>query len=94
METVTNNDGIATLNIIANDKDKVSITAIVSGGGVTLETLSESVDILNIPAEGEANPVTDSQSQVGLPIDTTTLALIIVPVADPADLPTGHSSLR
>jgi len=81
METVTNNDGIATLNIIANDQSRVSITATVSGKGLTPETLSESVDILNIPAEVEANPVTDSQSQIGLPIDTTTLVLIIIPVA-------------
>jgi hypothetical protein len=81
MDTITNNDGIATLNIIANDQSTVSITATISGKGLTPETLSKSVDILNIPAEREANPVTDSQSQVGLPIDTTTLALIIIPVA-------------
>ncbi|MFB5625105.1 MAG: hypothetical protein ACE5RP_09400, partial [Nitrosopumilus sp.] len=50
MEEVTNSDGIAILNIIANDKEQVTISAKVSGKGLDSATASKTAQIKNIPA--------------------------------------------
>ena len=77
---MTNSEGIAILNIIANDKDKVSVTAIVSGNGLSSATISKTVDILNMPVE-EVLEETVPESSIGLPLDNVTMMLIIIPVA-------------
>ena len=77
MDDVTNNEGIAKLNIIANDKDTVSITAKVSGNGLSAATLSKTANILNIPIVEDkiANEPQEFQ------LDLMTLLLIIIPVS-------------
>lgn len=74
----TNKQGIAVLNIIANEKERISITAKVSGNGLSESTISETAIILNKPLIDEE---TSNEEQVGLPIDNVTLILIIIPVA-------------
>lgn len=78
MDEVTNNAGIATLNIIANDADKISITATVSGNGLSSTTISKTVDILNVPI---IEAVEETESSTELPLDTITIIFIIIPVA-------------
>lgn len=77
MEEITNNEGIATLNIIANDKDTVSITAKVSGNGLSDSTLTKTATILNMPVVEEIIV----EESTGFELDVTTLMLIIIPVA-------------
>jgi hypothetical protein len=79
-EEITNREGIAILNIIANDKDKVTITATVSGNGLSSATISKTVDILNMPVE-EVLEETVTEPSIGLPLDNVTMMLIIIPVA-------------
>ena len=81
MQEVTNNEGIAILNIIANEKDKVSITAIVSGNGLSSSTISKTVDILNIPIDAAITKETVTESSIELSLDSTTMMIIIIPVA-------------
>lgn len=80
-DEATDSEGIATMNIIANDKNKVIVTAKVSGNGLSEATISKTATILNMPiieiVEGEAMP---EESEVPL-LDTTMIALIIIPVA-------------
>jgi len=49
MDNVTNNDGIAKMNILANDKDTVTVSATVTGNGLGSSTVSKTAQILNIP---------------------------------------------
>ncbi len=79
-EEITNREGIAVLNIIANDKDKVTITATVSGNGLSSATVSKTVDILNMPVEIVLEE-TVTEPSIGLPLDNVTMMLIIIPVA-------------
>jgi len=81
MQEMTNNEGIAILNIIANEKDKVSITAIVSGNGLSSSTISKTVDILNIPIDAVITEETVTGSAIELSLDSTTMMIIIIPVA-------------
>ena len=78
-EEVTNNQGIATLNIIANDKPTVTITATISGNGLSPTTITKTATILNMPVV-ETEAVEESTTQLGLPIDTNMMIFIIVPV--------------
>lgn len=50
-ETITNSEGVAKMNILANDKDTVTISATVSGNGLSSSTISKSAEILNIPID-------------------------------------------
>jgi len=77
IEEVTNSEGIATLNIVANDKDTVSITAKVSGNGLSSSTLTKTATILNIPVVEEVIV----EESTGFELEMTTLMLIIIPVA-------------
>jgi len=81
MQEITNNEGIAILNIIANEKDKVSITGIVSGNGLSSSTISKTVDILNIPIDAVITEETVTGSSIELSLDGTTMMIIIIPVA-------------
>ena len=50
-DELTNSDGIATMNVLANDQETVTISAIVTGNGLSSSTLSKSANIVNIPTE-------------------------------------------
>ena len=81
-EKITNNEGVATANILANDQEKVSVTATVSGNGLSSTTISESVTILNMPVVEETiNENTSAESVTAFQIDSTLLAIIIIPIA-------------
>jgi hypothetical protein len=83
IEEVTNNEGIAILNIIANEKDKVSISAKVSGNGLSEATAAKTAQILNIP-------IADTTTQVDTPeqlspaeefnLDSNIIVLIVIPI--------------
>jgi hypothetical protein len=77
MEEMTNNEGIATLNIVANGKDTVSITAKVSGNGFSSSTLTKTATILNMPITEDV--IVEESPEFEL--DIMTLMLIIIPVA-------------
>lgn len=77
MEEMTNNEGIATLNIVANGKDTVSITAKVSGNGFSSSTLTKTATILNMPITEDV--IVEESPEFEL--DMMTLMLIIIPVA-------------
>ena len=49
IEEVTNNKGIAILNIIANDTPTVTVTAKISGNGLSPATITKTATILNMP---------------------------------------------
>jgi len=76
MENVTNSDGIASLNILANDKDTVTVSATVSGNGLSSSTISKTAQILNKPVV--ETPVETKQSFM---IDSSNMFFIIIPVA-------------
>lgn len=78
-EDATNNEGIASLNILANDKETVTVTATVSGNGLSSSTVSKSAQILNMPIKTVEEPegfALDS-SIVG----NSNMIYIIIPVA-------------
>ena len=75
MNNVTNNDGVATLNILANDKDIVTITATVSGNGLSSSTISKTVQIQNMPIVE-----TPEKQEPGFNIDGSSIFYIIIPV--------------
>ncbi len=81
VEEITNREGIATINIIANDKAMVSVTAKVSGNGLSPVTITKTGQILNMPViEGEV--ISESGVvETEVLLDTYTLILIIIPVA-------------
>ena len=79
IEEVTNNQGIATLNIIANDKPTVTITAKISGNGLSPATITKTATILNMPIV-ETEEIEESGMDLGLPIDTNMMIFIIIPV--------------
>ncbi|MCV0392267.1 MAG: Ig-like domain-containing protein [Nitrosopumilus sp.] len=82
-DSVTNSEGIAILNIIANDKETVTVSAKVSGNNLDSATASKTVQILNKPSVIE-NPETDTvkeESSIGeLNFDTTQIGMIIIPI--------------
>lgn len=81
IEEVTNNQGIAIMNIMANDKPKVSITAKVSGNGLSSATISQTVDIKDFPIV-EVEVVEEETGIISTEtlLDTNTLIMIIIPV--------------
>ncbi len=81
-DEVTNADGIAIMNVIANDKEQVKITVLVSGNGLSSSELSKTATILNMPIAEVIEDSNEEQvvEQV-LPMDTNTLIFIIIPVA-------------
>jgi hypothetical protein len=76
MENVTNSDGVASLNILANDKDTVTVSATVSGNGLSSSTISKTAQILNKPVV--ETPVETKQNFM---IDGSNMFFIIIPVA-------------
>ncbi len=74
-DEVTDSNGIATLNVIADKKEQVIISATVSGNGLSPSSLSKTAEILNIPTDAEV------VEEPMLPIDTNTMIFIIIPVA-------------
>ena len=81
IDTETNNEGIAILNIIANDKAEILITAKVTGNGLSEAVISKTVQVSNMPVIE-----VDVESKSGIMeseilLDTNTLILILIPVA-------------
>lgn len=72
----TNNEGIAIMNILANDKDTISISATVSGNGFSSSTISKTAQILNMPIV--ETPVEQEQEFM---INDSNMIYIIIPVA-------------
>lgn len=77
-DSITNNEGIATLNIIANEREKVSVTAIVTGNGLNSATIQKTAEISNVPEIEEI--MVEEPSTFDLPMDST-MILIIIPIA-------------
>jgi len=75
-EDSTNRDGIAKIDILANDKDTVTVSAIVSGGGFSSSSISKTAQILNMPVVEK--PIEQEQ---GFNIDSSYIIYIIIPVA-------------
>ena len=73
-EDITNSNGIAVRNILANDKNTVTVTATVSGNGLSSSTISKTAQILNMPIAEE--PV-----EQGFIINNSNMIYIIIPVA-------------
>jgi len=76
MEDMTDSEGIATLNILANDKDTVTVSATVSGNGLSSSTVSKTAQILNMPVVE-----TPEEVNQGFIIDSSSIIYIIIPVA-------------
>jgi len=74
-DEVTNSNGIAVLNVIANEKAQVRISATVSGNGLSPASLSKTANILNMPTDA---PVVEEPT---FPIDTNAMIFIMIPVA-------------
>ena len=80
-EEITNNEGIAIANILANDKEEISVTVTVSGNGLSSTVLLKTVKIVNFPVvEENLGEEIKSESTTELPIDSTMMILIIIPV--------------
>ena len=80
-DEVTNSNGIATLNVMANEKEQVTVSAIVSGNGLSSSSLSKTANILNIPVGGPITEETVTGSSIELSLDGTTMMIIIIPIA-------------
>ena len=74
MEDTTNSNGIAIMNILANNKEAITVSATVSGNGLSSSTISKTAQILNIPIAEE--PV-----EQGFIINSSNMIYIIIPVA-------------
>jgi hypothetical protein len=88
-DEITNNQGVAMLNVRANDKEQVTITATVTGHGLGESTATKTVDILDYPIGGPNVPVEvveESDPPIELDLDITTIALIVIPIAIAAAL--------
>ena len=86
-DEITNSEGIAVMNIMANDQKTIDISAIVSGNGLSSSTLSKSAEILNMPieemtenTENTPDQVPNAAQEIGLPIDMNTIMIIAIPV--------------
>ena len=73
MDDVTNSDGIAIMNILANDKETITVSATVSGNGLSSSTISKTAQILNMPI--------DAPVEQGFTINSSNMIYIIIPVA-------------
>ncbi|MCV0411576.1 hypothetical protein [Nitrosarchaeum sp.] len=49
IENITNNNGVASAHVLANDQDSVSISATVSGNGFSSSSINTHAEILNKP---------------------------------------------
>jgi hypothetical protein len=84
IDEVTNNQGVALLNVRANDKEQVTITATVTGHGLGESTASKTAEILNFPIGGSNVPVEtveESSPVMDFDFDFTLIALIVIPIA-------------
>ena len=78
-DEITNSEGVASLNILANDKDTINVSVTVKGNNLSSSSISKSVQIQNMPV---IEVVTESGSiETSTLLDTNTMILIIIPVA-------------
>ena len=73
MDDTTSSNGIAIMNILANDKDTLTVSATVSGNGLSSSTISKTAQILNMP-------IAEPEEQ-GFIINNSNMIYIIIPVA-------------
>lgn len=86
VDRVTNNNGVASLNIIPNEGSKISVTATVSGNGLSSTTITKTANILNLPVVEVEVETAKGIMGTEVLLDTYTLILIIIPVAIGATL--------
>ncbi|QLH02855.1 hypothetical protein C5F47_04465 [Nitrosopumilus cobalaminigenes] len=79
-DETTDSNGVAIMNVMANDQETITISAIVSGNGLSSSTLSKTAQIQNIPIDEVVENVPEEQG-FGLPIDMNTIIMIIIPIA-------------
>jgi len=72
----TNSNGVAMMNILANDKDTIIISATVSGNGLSSSTISKTAQILNMPID----EIHEEQKQE-MVLDSSNIVYIIIPIA-------------
>ena len=87
-EIITNDAGIATLNIVPNQGETLLVSGKISAGPFGDASISKTEPILNIPVIEEESLDTSSNSVIpievtdsGFTLDTSTLLMIIIPVA-------------
>jgi hypothetical protein len=83
VDEITNNQGIAMLNVRANDKEQVIITATVTGHGLGESIASKTAQIINFPIAGanvSDETVEESSPVMELDFDSNIIVLIIIPV--------------
>ncbi|MEK6870243.1 MAG: hypothetical protein AABX09_01755 [Thermoproteota archaeon] len=73
MDDMTNNDGIAIMNILANDKDTITVLATVSGNGLSSSTISKTAQILNMP-------IAETSAEQSFITNSFNMIYIIIPV--------------
>ena len=79
-DEMTNSNGIAIVNVMANDAEAIQISATVSGNGLSSSTLSKTANILNMPVEEIVEEI-EEKSNLDLPIDLSTIILVAIPAA-------------
>ena len=80
-DEVTNSEGIAIMNVLANDKASVTISAVVSGNGLSSSSVTKTANIINFPVIQ-----VETESETGIIetetiLDTMTIVYIMIPVA-------------
>ena len=80
-DETTNSEGIAIMNIMANDQETINISAVVSGNGLSSSTLSKSATILNMPIDGTVIVVEQEEPVAESIIDMNTIILVAIPAA-------------
>ena len=80
-DETTNSEGIAVMNIMANDQETVNISAVVSGNGLSSSTLSKSATILNMPIDGAVIVLEEEEQVAENIIDMNTIILVAIPAA-------------
>ncbi len=77
-ETLTNENGVAAITVLARDPNGLEIDAIVSGIGISNEKLTKTITV-NTPIP--IIPVSTPVEEPGFSFGTTNIIYIIIPVA-------------
>jgi len=77
-ETLTNENGVAAITVLALDPNGLEIDAIVSGMGISNEKLSKTITVIT---PTPIIPVSASVEEPGFNFDATNMIFIIIPVA-------------
>jgi len=80
-DVITNSEGVASLNILANDKETINVSATVKGNNLSSSSISKSVQIQNMPIIEVTSESETGNIETSTLLDTNTMILIIIPVA-------------